>query len=66
MVTYSTPDFAHLRVKACDACKGYLLAVDLERDIEAIPEVDDLAGLPLDLWAADQGYRRLQPSIAGV
>ncbi len=66
LVTYSTAEFPQLRLKACDSCKGYLLAVDLEKDLEAIPEVDEMAGLPLDVWAAETGYRKLQPNIAGI
>lgn len=63
---YSTPDLEHLRVTACDSCKGYLVVIDLAGDIAAIPEVDELAALPLDLWAAQTGYRKLQPNLAGV
>ena len=37
-----------------------------ERDPAAIPEVDELAGLPLDLWAVENGYHKLQPNLAGV
>ena len=44
----------------------YLQLVDLGRDPEAIPEVDELAGLPLDLWAQERGYRKLCPNLAGV
>ncbi len=66
LLTYSTAEFPHLRLKACDSCHGYLLAVDLEKDPEAIPEVDEMAGLPLDVWAAETGYRKLQPNIVGI
>ncbi len=63
---YSAPDFPHLQLQACDACQQYLVLVDLSRDPEAIPEVDELAALPLDLWARDQGYRKLFPNLAGI
>ncbi len=66
LVVYSTADFAHLKIRACDSCQGYFLVVDLEKDIRAIPEVDELAALPLDLWAREHGYRKLQPNIAGI
>ena len=66
LVTFTAPEFEHLRLKACDSCKGYLLAVDLEKELEAIPEVDELVGLPLDLWAVGKGYQKLQPNIAGI
>jgi formate dehydrogenase maturation protein FdhE len=64
--TLTTPDFPHLRMQTCDTCMAYLLIVDLSRDATAIPEVDELAGLPLDLWAVEHGYHKLQPNLAGI
>ncbi|HXK11205.1 MAG TPA: hypothetical protein VMT70_16280 [Vicinamibacteria bacterium] len=29
-------------------------------------EVDDLVSLAMDLWAAEQGYRRIEPGLAGL
>jgi FdhE protein len=66
IATFTAPDFPHLRVQGCDSCRGYLLVVDLARDVSAIPEVDELAGMPLDLWAAGQEYHKLLPNIAGI
>jgi Protein involved in formate dehydrogenase formation len=63
---FSAPEFPQLRLQACDTCGAYLPLVDLARDPLAIPEVDELAGLPLDLWAAEQGYHKLQPNLAGI
>ena len=40
--------------------------VDMARDPLAVPEVDELAGLPLDIWATEQGYHKLQPNLAGI
>jgi len=66
IASFSAAEFPHMRLLACDTCKGYLLIVDLERDVAAIPEVDELAALPLDLWAVQSGYHKLQPNLAGV
>ncbi len=66
LVAYTTETFTHLRMRACDSCRGYFLIVDLEKDLDAIPEVDELAGLSLDLWAQEHGYRKFQPNIAGI
>jgi FdhE protein len=52
-----------LRVDACDTCRVYIKAVDLTVDGHAVAVVDDLATLPLDLWAAAQGYTRPRPSL---
>ena len=66
VASFKAVEFPHIRLLACESCKGYLLVVDLSRDPAAIPEVDELAGLPLDLWAVDHGYHKLQPNLAGV
>ena len=62
----STPEFPHLRVEACDTCKTYLLGVDLSKDGHAVPCVDELAAIPLNLWAREGGYRKLQPNLLGL
>ena len=66
LAVYSAPDFEHLSVQACDACHEYLIVVDVGRDPLAIPEVDELAALPLDLWAREHRYHKVQPNLAGV
>jgi len=52
-----------VRLDACDHCRTYLKSVDLTVDGAAIAVVDDLATLPLDLWAADQGFSRLRRNL---
>lgn len=63
---YTTPDFKHLRVQACDTCHTYLQTVDLTADPSAVAEVDELTGLPLDVWAREKGYTKVQPNLAGI
>ena len=55
-----------VRIEACDTCKRYLKSIDLSLDARPIPEVDDLVSLPLDLWAVEQGYQRIEPGLAGI
>jgi hypothetical protein len=57
--------FPHLSVDACQTCSHYVIDVDLGRDREAVPDVDELAALPLDLYAADQGLTKITPNIMG-
>lgn len=59
------PVFPHLRVAGCTTCHRYLIDVDLERDARAVPEVDELTALPLDLYAADQGLTKVTPNLMG-
>jgi FdhE protein len=63
---YVAEQLPHIRVEACDTCKFFLTGVDLTKDGHAIPLVDDLAAIPLTLWAHDHGYSRLQPNLLGT
>lgn len=49
------------RVDSCETCKSYVKTFDLRLpgSREVIPLVDDVATLPLDLWAVDQGFHAL-------
>jgi FdhE protein len=59
------PVFAHIRVDACDHCNRYLLSIDLRTDASALPEVDELAATPLDLYARDHGMTKVVPNLMG-
>jgi FdhE protein len=63
---YSASDFPHVRVEACDVCKTYIKAVDLAKDGRAVPVVDELATVALDVWAQDHGYEKLETNILGL
>jgi len=56
---------AALRVEACASCKKYLIDIDLARDPRAVPEVDELTALPLDLFASEQGLSKITPNLMG-
>jgi FdhE protein len=57
--------FPHLRIAGCETCRRYLIEVDLAQDGRAVPEVDELVALPLDLYAADQGLTKVTPNLMG-
>jgi FdhE protein len=59
------PVFPHLRVAACSTCSRYLIEVDMARDGRAVPEVDELAAVPLDLYAADEGLTKVTSNLMG-
>jgi hypothetical protein len=59
------PMFPHVRIEGCHSCKRYLIDVDLGRDARAVPEVDELAALPLDLHAAELGLSKVTPNLMG-
>jgi Protein involved in formate dehydrogenase formation len=58
--------FPHIRVEACETCSRYLLGIDLTRDPQAVPIVDEMAALPLDLYAQDRGMTKIVPNLMGV
>ncbi|WP_188189965.1 formate dehydrogenase accessory protein FdhE domain-containing protein [Nonomuraea sp. SYSU D8015] len=57
--------FPHLRAESCETCHHYLIDVDLGRDPRAVPPVDELAAVPIDLHMADQGYTKITPNLMG-
>jgi FdhE protein len=57
--------FPHMRVDACWACSRYLLHIDLRRDPRAVPLVDEMAAIPLDLYARERGMGKIQPNLMG-
>jgi len=63
---YTTSDFDHMRVDACDVCKTYIKSVDLTRNGHAVPVVDELATVALNIWAEDHGYSKLEPNLLGL
>ena len=60
---YVAEQFPHVRVEACDTCKFYVRTIDLTKNGHAVPLVDDLAAIPLTLWADEHGYTRLHPNL---
>jgi FdhE protein len=63
---YTANEFEHLRIEACDHCHHYLKTIDLTRNGLAIPLVDDIASVSLDLWARDRGYARPRANLLGL
>ncbi len=56
----------HIRIEECRTCRGYLKAVDLRVDGTAVPVVDELAAVELDLWARDEGLEKIQRNVLGL
>jgi formate dehydrogenase accessory protein FdhE len=55
----------HLRADACDTCHSYLVTVDVRREPTAVPIVDEIAALPLDLLATERGYTKISRNVMG-
>ena len=66
LAVFSASDFDYIRVECCDVCKTYIKTVDLTKNGRAEPLVDELASAPLDLWAREHGYAKLQNNLLGM
>jgi len=60
---YTAEELQHVRVEACDSCRSYIKTVDMTKSGRAEPIVDEMASIPLDLWAQKQGYTKLQSNL---
>jgi FdhE protein len=63
---YTASESEYIRVEACDSCNVYIKTIDLTKNGRAVPVVDELAAIPLSLWAADKGYTKLQSNLLGT
>ena len=63
---YTAEEFPHIRVECCDVCQTYTKSVDLTKNGLADPLVDELASIPLNLWAQEHGYAKLHPNLLGL
>jgi formate dehydrogenase maturation protein FdhE len=63
---HEASELPHLRVRTCESCQRYMHIVRLDVEPEAIPEVDELAALSLDVWARERGYEKIFPNLLGI
>ena len=61
-----SPRFRHVSIYACRTCSRYLLNIDLSRDARAVPVVDEMAAVPLDLYAREQEVAKIVPNLMGL
>ncbi len=66
-LVYHTSDaLPHLRVEECLACRAYVKAVDLRQDGKAVPVVDEIASVELDVWAGERGLEKIEHNVLGL
>jgi hypothetical protein len=66
LAVYKAEQFPHIRLETCETCKYFLRTIDLTKDGNAVPMVDDLAAIPLRLWVEENGYQRIQENLFGT
>ncbi len=63
---HTAESIAHVRVDACGTCSRYIKTVDLRKDGNAVPCVDELAAVELDIWAQEEGLTKLRTNVLGL
>lgn len=63
---HSAESVPHVRIDECRTCRRYLKTVDLRRRGDAVPIVDELATVELDLWAREQGLAKGCANLFGL
>jgi FdhE protein len=63
---YTAAEIDYVRVEACDVCRTYIKSVDLTRNGHAVPTVDELATVALNIWADEHGYTKLETNLLGM
>ncbi len=63
---YVAEGMPHLRTRVCDTCGRYLHVIDCVAEPEAIPDVDEIAALAMDVWAVEQGWEKICPNLIGI
>lgn len=63
---FAAAEFDYVRIDACDTCRTYIKSIDLTKNGNAIPMVDELATLSLNLWAQENNYQKLRLNLFGV
>ena len=63
---HTAESLTHVRVDACSTCSRYIKTVDLRKRGDAVPLVDELAAVELDIWAQEQGLTKLRANVLGL
>lgn len=63
---YTSEEYPAVSTLTCDACQTFLHLIDIAKDVQAVPEADEIAALPLSAWATEQGYRKITENLAGI
>jgi FdhE protein len=61
--THAAESVPWVRVDECMTCRRYLKTVDLRQRGDAVPVVDEIATLELDVWAAGRGLTKVQVNV---
>ena len=56
----------HVRIDECKSCHTYIKVIDMRTNGHAVPVVDEIASVDLDLWARDRGLLKYESNLLGL
>jgi hypothetical protein len=63
---YASEQTDHVQTQVCEQCCSYFHVIHLGKDPDAVPLVDEVAALAMDVWALEQGLKKIHPNLLGV
>jgi len=63
---FRSNELKHVGIEACDSCRYYIKRIDLTEFGLAVPLADEIAAAPLDLWAREHGYSKIELNLIGL
>jgi FdhE protein len=63
---YIAKGIDYVRVDACETCRTYIKSIDLTKNGHAVPVVDEIATISLNLWAEENNYQKFGPNLFGM
>ncbi len=58
-------DQNYIHIQTCKLCGHYIKIVDMRKDGFAVPDLEDIASVSLDLWAQEKGYVKFERNLLG-
>jgi hypothetical protein len=65
-VFFASERMDHVQTQVCERCSCYFHVIHLGKDPAAVPLVDEVAALAMDVWAVERGLRKVHPNLVGV
>ena len=63
---FTSEGYPWAQTQTCGGCQGYIHLLLPEVEPAMIPEVDEIALVAADIWAGEQGLRKIWPNLAGL
>lgn len=66
LVRHENDMMPHVTVDECTSCARYVKSIDMRQNGRAVPLVDEIATVELDLWAAERGLKKIRANLLGL